>query len=382
MIKRIVCLGVALLCLACGCTLQHRNRSGVTVERFRYKHKVGKMVLAREDAMNICSQVLRSQFTTCEEVEEACLMLMDVKSGNVLAAVDMIAEKSDIRIDTLNRGLVRLCEPGPVFETATLAALLSDGSVRSPEDKIPVGNGVVSGTVIRDERTVAYAADHRTDSISVLEGFRISSNYVFASLAVRNYGIAGSKSRQDGFDKTDRFLKELTGYFAGVEDCPVPNIPTPSTRYWSDTDLGSIAYGYSLELTPLHVLTFYNALANGGKGASGRICTEAVADTLIRALKESARAEFKTPNDAIAGKAGNSFQLLQNHQYEDAEGRCRIQRTFVGFFPAEDPQYSFICVARYRPLGAWNPKIDLPGRTIQSLYDLMKREIEYWEEVD
>lgn len=322
---------------------------------------------------SVAEQVLLKQLATYEDVQEACLMLMDVKSGKELASVDMIAEEGSIRIDSLGGGLVRMCEPGPVFETTTLAALLSDGYVRSLEDKLPIGNGVVKGTVIRDDSVISYARNFRKDSLSVLEGFRHPYKYVFSSLAVKNYGIAGSKSRQEGIDKTERFLETIKGYFTGTADCPEPNIPTPSTRYWTDTDLGSMAYGYSLELTPIHILTFYNSLANGGKGAAGRICPEAVADTLARALKMSARVVFEIPNDAIAGKAGNSFLLLPNHQYEDAEGRYKLQRSFAGFFPADDPQFSFICVAYYKPVKAWSPGMDLPVNTIQALYPEVKK---------
>lgn len=325
--------------------------------------------VSREEATEICSRVLREQLTANEDVQEACLMLMDVRSGEVLAAVDMIAEQGGIRIDSLNQAFVRMSEPGPVFETATLAALLSDGCVRSLEDPVAIGSGVVKGTVIRDDSIIAYARNCRKDSLSVLEGFIHSFRYVFSSLAVNNYGIAGSKSRQAGLEKTERFLDTIEGYFAGVADCPAPNIPTPSTRYWTDTDLGSIAYGYSLELAPLHILSFYNALANKGNGAAGRICAESVTDTLARALRMYARAAFETPNDAIAGKAGNSFIPFPNHQYEDAEGRHSIQRTFAGFFPAEDPQYSFVCVACYRPGNAFFPTMDLPAEVMLSLMD-------------
>lgn len=327
--------------------------------------------VSREKANDICSRVLREQLAACENVQEACLMLMEVHSGDVLASVDLVVgEDGCVRTDSLGGGLARMYEPGPVFETATLAALLSDGHVRSLEDQVAIGNGVVEGTVIRDMQTVAYAAGRGTDSLSVLEGFRISSNYVFASLAVRNYGIAGSKSRQEGLDKTEHFLETLKSYFTGTADGPAPNIPTPSTRYWTDTDLGSMAYGNSLELAPRHLLTFYNALADGGKGKTGRICSDAIADTLVRTLRESVATVLDSP---VAGKAGNSFLLLPNHQYEDADGRRKIQRTFAGFFPADDPQYSFICVAYYRPVNAWYPEMDLPVKTIQALYPAVKR---------
>lgn len=322
----------------------------------------------------IAEQVLQKQLTAYEDVQEACLMLMDVRSSKVMAAVDLVVgEDGNMQADSLGGGLVRMFEPGPVFETATLAALLSDGYARSLEDQVAIGNGVVEGTVIRDDSIIAYARNYRVDSLSILDGFTHSYRYVLSSLLVKNYGIAGSKNRQEGIEKTGRFLETINGYFAGAADCPAPNIPTPSTRYWTDTDLGSMSYGYSLELTPIHILTFYNALANEGKGAAGRICSKAVADTLTKALKVSARAVFETPIDVIAGKAGNSFLLLPNHQYEDAEGKREIQRTFAGFFPADDPQYSFICVAYYRLGRVFWPTMDLPANTIQALYSEVKK---------
>ena len=39
----------------------------------------------QEDIQKICTQILRNQLSSFSDVEEACLMLMDVKTGNVLA---------------------------------------------------------------------------------------------------------------------------------------------------------------------------------------------------------------------------------------------------------------------------------------------------------
>jgi cell division protein FtsI (penicillin-binding protein 3) len=42
-------------------------------------------------------------------------------------------------------------------------------------------------------------------------------------------------------------------------------ILSPEDVAWSNSSLASLGYGYAITVTPLHILTFYNAIANGGK---------------------------------------------------------------------------------------------------------------------
>ena len=146
-----------------------------------------------------------------------------------------------------------------------------------------------------------------------------------------------------------------------------------------------MAIGYSVQVTPLQILTFYNGLANGGKmmkpyivesfERNGRIienreptmlsviCSEATADTMKRAMTKvtsykdgTAFNSMKGAKCTVAGKTGTAYIVLEGKEkigakgaYEAADGRRRSQGTFAGFFPAENPKYSMI-VAVYTDL--------------------------------
>lgn len=130
-------------------------------------------------------------------------------------------------------------------------------------------------------------------------------------------------------------------------------------------------------MTPLQIVTFYNAIANKGKMMkpyivesiehdgrvtrqfkpeilNGSICSKATADTLTRALKmvtlEGTASRLKNAKCTVAGKTGTSRVHLSKEEqdgskpYEDKDGRKKHQATFVGFFPADQPKYTAIVV--------------------------------------
>ena len=133
-----------------------------------------------------------------------------------------------------------------------------------------------------------------------------------------------------------------------------------------------MAIGYSIAETPLHIITFYNAIANNGRmmkpylvedieeggvvveklGPSvlnASICSKATADTITRALKavvafpHGTGSRLKTDKYEFAGKTGTARVALDGGGYERG-GLKKHQGTFVGFFPADDPKYTIITV--------------------------------------
>ena len=147
-------------------------------------------------------------------------------------------------------------------------------------------------------------------------------------------------------------------------------ITSPDDPQWSGSTLASLGYGYALTVTPMHILTFYNAVANGGKMmrpyfiedfekdgiveessgptvVSGSICSKSTLKAVRKALRGVVeRGTAKICNDeryAIAGKTGTA-RVAINGRYEDSEGYRRHQASFAGYFPADDPKYSCIVV--------------------------------------
>lgn len=351
------------------------------------------------DYQDLADKALREQIEAEDDLEGACLVLMEVGTGAIRAMVNLVRDNagSGSWEEIQNIAIGRKCEPGSVFKTVTLMSVLNDGFVKSLEETLPTGSGHVEGTTINDPHIPDFVRNHGgVREISIIDGFKISSNYVFATLAVKNYGKHGKK------DETKRFLQNIYTYKLGeaydfdLDGMLTPTIPSPESRYWTNTDLGSIGFGYSTEETPMHILTFYNAIANKGRmmkpylvedieehglvvdkrGPSvlnAAVCSKAVADTITRALKavteEGTAKRLKNAKCTVAGKTGTSFGTFENGQYSDASGRKKYQGTFVGFFPAEDPQYSVICAVYSKPTGKQFQGGGIPARAIKTLID-------------
>ncbi len=325
------------------------------------------------DIQDIADDALRANIANNPKIEGGCVIVMDVSTGAIRAMVNLLRDSTTNKLnESYNLAIGRVGEPGSVFKATTLMSLLEDGKVRL-SDQIPTNHGDLKG-FNRDQHIVDYERINKTDKMTVLHGFEISSNYIFRKLAIDNYGNRPKKM----LDKL--YLYKLgEAYDFDLAGFKSPTIPSPDSRNWSGTDLGSIAIGYSVTVTPLHILTFYNAIANKGKmmkpyivedieengivrekrGPSvlnGSICSKATADTLTRALKRVAeegtgRRMLKGAICPIAGKTGTSrivldpkYTRISKNPYEDEKGRKQYQATFVGFYPADKPQYSVIVV--------------------------------------
>ena len=355
------------------------------------------------DYQDIADKALREQVVEEPDLEGACLVLMETSTGAIRAMVNLVREDGTGPFEEIqNLAIGRKGEPGSVFKTVTLMSVLNDGYIKSLDETLPATNGHVIGTSINDAHIPDFVRQHGTNRISVLDGFKISSNYVFATLAVQNYGIDKTKPRGKGLEKTEKFLQNIYNYKLGeafnfdLDGLQTPTIPSPSTRYWSDTDLGSIGFGYSTEETPMHILTFYNAIANKGRMMkpylvedieqngvvvekrgpgvlNAAVCSHAVADTITRALKavteDGTARRLKDAKCTVAGKTGTSFGTFENGQYSDASGHRKYQGTFVGFFPADDPQYSIICSVYSKPTGKSFQGGGIPARAVRTVID-------------
>lgn len=337
------------------------------------------------------------------DLEGACLVLMEVSTGAIRAMVNLSRDpgSNGAFSERANLAVGRAAEPGSVFKTVTLMSVLSDGYVKNLDETLPTNHGIIEGTRNKpDQHIVDYERNHHTKRISVLDGFKMSSNYVFGTLAVKNYG----KKPMQYIDNINSY-KLADCFDFDLDGLAKPLIPSPKTmKYWTNTDLGCIGFGYTTRETPLHLLTFYNAIAGKGRmmkpylveyiGKNGcitsrrgpgvlnsSICTHAVADTLNRALKtvtaEGTGRRLKNSPCEIAGKTGTSFGTMNidgKTVYSDSDGRRIYQGTFCGYFPAEDPQYSVICVVYSKPThksfqGGTIPALAI-GELVQGIYNI------------
>lgn len=324
---------------------------------------------------DIADRALRENMAKESNINGGCVVIMDVRTGAIRAMVNLQKDNSGEYSEVFNMAAGWPSEPGSVFKSVTLMTLLEDGKV-TLDKEIPTNHGRMNDMqdIPADEYITNYERRTGRSTIPVAEGFKISSNYVFRRLVKDNYGQRPEEftSRLHSYNLDANFEFELAERGSGK-----PRIPDPHEKGWTMSDLVSSAIGYSVRVTPLQVVTFYNAIANKGKmmkpyiveqiernGAVEKkygpvllnsVCSKATADTLTRALSmvtlEGTAKRLKNAKCTVAGKTGTARMHLSPQEskgsrdpYSDAQGRKKHQATFVGFFPADAPKYTAIVV--------------------------------------
>ena len=324
------------------------------------------------DFQDIADRALRTQINEDEGIRAGICIIMEAKTGAIRAMVNL--SRGETPATTLwereNLCLREVGEQGSVMKTVTLLSVVEDGYVRSLEQTIPTNNGSVTNYK-QDVHILDYQRETGRRDISVMHGFEISSNYVFTYLAEHFYG----NRPQELFDHIYSYrLGEAFDFDINGLGRPVVN--RPDTPGWSKTTLGTTAYGYGLSVTPLHVATFYNGIANKGcmmkpylvesvekdgkvlkrfepSALNSSICSPATADTVTRALRAVVHSgtgtRLKNAKLPVAGKTGTAQVVLTPAErkgsadpYHDPMGRKKNQGTFVGFFPADNPKYTIL----------------------------------------
>ena len=309
------------------------------------------------DFQDIADKSIRAQINDHEDIRAAVCIIMEVETGAIRAMVNL--SRGDTPQTKLwerdNLALREVGEQGSVMKTVTLLSLVEDGYVKNLEQTIPTNNGMVPGYPL-DDHMLDYQRNTGKRTISVMHGFEISSNYVFTYLADHYYG----KKPQELFDHIYSYrLGEAFDFDITGMGRPVVN--RPGTPGWNGTTLGTTAYGYGISVTPLHVATFYNGIANKGRlmkpylvesiekngtilhqvvpsALNESICSAATADTVTRALRavvnSGTATRLKSAKLQVAGKTGTARVVLTPEErkgsadhYKDINGRHKNQGT-------------------------------------------------------
>lgn len=313
------------------------------------------------DIQEAAEIALREQLDRDEVFEGGTAVVMEVSTGAVRAIVNMKRSKDGSFDESYNYAIAESTNPGSTFKLATLIALIED-NLAHLDDSIATGNGHwrYGGHTFSDVHSGGYG------TISLKEAFEKSSNVGFAKTAVEKYENDPKKFINRLYDMklNEHFNIELMG--EGRAD-----IHYPGDLYWSKLSLPMMAIGYELLLTPMHTLTFYNAIANDGKMVkpyfieslqkygktvkvfrheviSNAICSPSTVAHAREALqgvvkRGTAKSVFKDAPYTVSGKTGTA-QIAFNGVYRDKNGYRKHQASFAGFFPSDHPKYSMIVV--------------------------------------
>ena len=264
-------------------------------------------------------------------------IVMEVQTGHIKAMVGL--ERKDSADYQPCENFSQAYESALIHPISILAAL-ETGKVKLA-DTVDVGNGSYS---IQD-RELKDHNWHRGGygEISIKQGLASSSNIAVYKTMEKAFG----NNAQAYFNLLNNMSYGKPDSIAGIANLKPAYFVTPKDSGWSDTAFAWFCIGYNQTITPIQMLTFYNAIANSGKMVqpqlykdsttviNPQIASQANIDSLKQALEyvvtDGLGQPTKSDKIQIAGETGTV--QLENGNYIVE---------FCGYFPANAPQYSII----------------------------------------
>jgi cell division protein FtsI (penicillin-binding protein 3) len=311
------------------------------------------------DLQDVATTALMNQLKK-HDAHHGCAVLMEVSTGDIKAIANLELGSDGGYHETYNYAVGESTEPGSTFKLPALMAAIEDGVIDTG-DIVDTGTGSVKfyNKIIHDTKEGGYG------KITVREVFEKSSNVGTSKLIYEHY-----KDNPKDFVNRLYAMKLNQKLDLQLKGEAEPLIRYPGDKLWSGLSLPMMSHGYEVQMTPLQILTFYNAVANDGRMMRPRFVTAILSNgsviksfeteviinsiasrsTIRKARKmmegvveEGTATNLKNANYKIAGKTGTAQIAKDKYGYRTG-ARISYQASFVGYFPADNPKYSCIVV--------------------------------------
>ena len=310
----------------------------------------GKNIIATIDTryQDIAESALRNSMNQYGG-QAGCAILMEVETGYVLACSSLTRDTAGRIKENLwsNVACSDSYEPGSTFKTVVMTSMFNDRQVALDTAKRVRAGGVKRYSASSGEINDGHG--YATDTTNLPGVLARSSNVGMCELAWEYY-----RNRRDDMKKG---IEAIFPFGRMHPDVDVIEPRTKVGKLNSDRDFLNLSYGYSATVTPLQLITFYNALANKGRMVkplfcrgfedggrtrqlkpvvlNERVCSEEVAaqmrSMLVGVVETGTGNNIRNAVYGIAGKTGTT-QGISDKSIKNS--------SFVGFFPADKPRYT------------------------------------------
>ena len=270
-------------------------------------------------------------------------IVMEVQSGQIKALVGLTKK------DSTN---YQSCENFSVWQSTglmhpiSLLVALETGKVKL-SDKVDTGNGIyqIHGRELKDHNW------HRGGygELTVQEGLATSSNIAIYKTMEKAF----ANNPQSYFDLLANMSYGKPYSITGIANLKPAHFVTPKDNNWAKSDFAWSSIGYNQQISPIQILTFYNAIANNGKMIqpqlfkdsvvviNPQIASRASIDSLKKALvfnvTDGLGQPAKSDKVLVAGMQGTSSLSTNEDSTKDM-----YAVEFCGYFPTDNPKYSII----------------------------------------
>jgi cell division protein FtsI (penicillin-binding protein 3) len=341
--------------------------AAIPVDGYEIEPENGKDILTTLDIQmqDIVESALMKMLVQ-SEAQYGTAIVMETKTGKIKALANLGRDKEGNYNESLNYAL-QATEPGSTIKLATLLAVLDHGTSKI-NDLVNVGS---TGSAYVGVRNVTDDERAEKPLLTLRECFAHSSNVGMSMVAYKAFANEP--------DLYKNYLHKLhldkkTGIDLLGEGAP--RLPKLKRNKEGLHAMVTASFGYAIQVTPLQTLMLYNAVANNGKmmkpylvssiksnGLTVKEFSPTVVDddfarpqvvkdakTCMEAVvtEGTGKDVFKDFPFPVAGKTGTAHVADGVHGYTDGI----YQATFVGYFPANEPEYTAIVVIKTKPHAA------------------------------
>ncbi|MBR1649259.1 MAG: penicillin-binding protein 2 [Alphaproteobacteria bacterium] len=265
-------------------------------------------------------------------------ILMDVNTGEVLAMISL--PDFDPNLNTtpeertqFNFATLGLYEPGSVLKIFNAAMGLDSGKIKLTDKFDATKPLKLRYNTIKD-----YRGENRW--LDLQEILIHSSNIGSAQIALKV-----------GKEQQRKFLKNL-GLFDTIKSFEVTEKAHPSLpRRWGEETTATVAYGYGISVTPLHLITAFSAVVNGGtyykptlikldeQPTGKKVMAQKTSMTMRKLLRgvvvKGSGKRANVPGYEVAGKTGTALKLVKGNYIDK-----KVMTSFLATFPVSNPKYA------------------------------------------
>lgn len=335
------------------------DEDGITIDSATLQRKVdGEDIISTIDTrfQDIAETALRKALYSYYGTS-GCAILMEIKTGYVLACCNLsldTARHNYYEVKDNNIACADLYEPGSTFKTVILTAMMNDKSIHiDTAERVRVG---VKRFTNNAQSEINDGSHSVIDTVSLPKMLALSSNVGMCELGWKYYN--------DRREVLKNNVMSIFPYDPLYLDVKANESKGGIINLLPDRNFLNFCYGYSNKVSAMQMITFYNAIAGGGRmvkplfckaiGHNGKfrniepivlkeqVCTPETAkilkDMLIGVVENGTGNNIKNSTYGIAGKTGTAVYNYSN--------QSRYSASFVGFFPTEQPKYTCMVIVK------------------------------------
>ena len=337
--------------------------------RYYIPAEVGSdLVLTLDSKMQLILEQALEQIMTEQKAKATAGMIMNAKTGEILALSNKPSfDLNDVPRDDLTalfdnskvKIVTDVYEPGSTFKILTVAAALEEGLTSLDDTFYCPGYRIIDGERIKCWKTIGHGQQ------TLVEAFSNSCNCCFMDLALRL-----------GVDKFYEYMQKFgLGSKTGVDIAGEGSGILMAKSQVRTVDLARMGFGHAVALTPMQLLSAVASIVNGGTYNVPRVLGEVIASSGERTevqgkVKEKGiiSAQTSAQVNYLLEKAENktgSYTFVEGYnvggktgtaqKYSESGGiaQGKYISSFIGTYPADDPQYLVFIMVDEPSAGAY-----------------------------